>query len=300
MTEEWGGMTTQTQWKCSQCGYSGDAPVCAMCGALPPGGGTRSHPHLEPPHPQETLEIDWEDEPAEAETPVWGLPAKPFFFLVGAIIAPLFAVGSFMPRFGWFLGALFHESGHTATALAFGLPAFPAISLRGHAASVHQDQIVAMVFLLWAGLGYVTWHLRHHRAALAALGIAVVLYPFFAFTDAKEFLFLVGGHGGELAMATVCLWRALTGGFTHNPLERGLYSVLGWYLVGSNVWLCGSLATSAAARDWYAGSGSFGLTNDYIRLADVLGWGLPQVAGMMLLVSLLPLPLSWLIWHLRR
>jgi hypothetical protein len=204
-----------------------------------------------------------------------------------------------MALFGWFLGALFHESGHTVTALAFGLPAFPAISLRGHAASIHQDQIPFMVFLLWAGLAYLTWQLRHHRAAVVALAIAVVLYPFFAFTDAKEFLFLVGGHGGELAMATICLWRALTGGFTHSLLERGLYSVLGWYLVGSNVWLCGNLATSAAARALYRGSGSFGLTNDYIRLAeDVLGWGLPQVGAMMLIVSLLPAPLSCLIWYL--
>lgn len=199
-----------------------------------------------------------------------------------------------MPRFGWFLGALFHESGHTVTALAFGMPAYPAISLRGHAASIHQDQIAFMVFLLWAVLGYVTWHLRHHRAALVSLTIAVAVYPVIAFTDLKESLFLIGGHGGELAMATVCLWRALTGGFTHNLLERGLHSVLGWYLVGSNVWLCGGLATSAAARAHYAANGSFGLTNDYIRLADdVLGIGLPQVGAMMLMVSLLPIPLSW-------
>ncbi len=294
-------MITQTRWKCAQCGYSGEGLVCDLCGALPPGAGIGNQPTpLTDQHPQEMREIDGRDQQAEAESPVWGMAPKPFFFLVGALIAPLFAVGSFMPRFGWFLGALFHESGHTVTALAFGLPAFPAISLRGHAASLHQDQIIFMAFLLWAGLGYLTWHLRHHRAALGALCIAMALYPAFAFTDAKEFLFLVGGHGGELAMATVCLWRALTGGFTHNPLERGLYSVLGWYLMGSNVWLCGSLATSAAARGSYAGNGSYGLTNDYIRLADVLGWGLPQVAAMMLVVSLLPLPLSWLIWRLRR
>ncbi len=102
-------------------------------------------------------------------------------------------------------------------------------------------------------------------------------------------------------MATVCVWRALTGGFTHNLLERGLYLVVSWYLVGSNVWLCGGLATSAAARAEYATSGSFGLTNDYIRLAeDVLGIGLSQVGAMMLIVSLLPIPLSFLIGRLRR
>ena len=122
-------MITETQWECGQCGYSGDGAVCSMCGALPPGAGTLPKPARFPdPHPAETLEIEWRDERAKA--PVWGIPAKPFFFLVGALIAPLFAVGSFMALLGWFLGALFHESGHTVTALAFGLPAFPAISLR--------------------------------------------------------------------------------------------------------------------------------------------------------------------------
>lgn len=288
-------MITEAGWKCARCGRIGDGPVCALCGALPPGARRGGHHPFTPAEP----DIEWEQ--PEQDSPVCGLPAKPFFFLVGALIAPLFTVGPFMPRFGWFLGALFHESGHTVTALAFGMPAFPAISLRGHAASLHQDQIAVMVFGLWAGLAWLTWHLRHNRAAVWAPGIATVLYPVIAFTGAKEFLFLVAGHGGELAMATVCLWRALTGGFTHNPLERGLYSVLGWYLVGSNVWLTGSLATSPAAREWYAGSGSFGLTNDYIRLAeDVLGQGLPTVAAMMLLVSLLPVPLSFLIWRLSR
>ena len=63
--------------------------------------------------------------------------------------------------------------------------------------------------------------------------------------------------------------------------------------------ICVDLATSAAARAHYAASGSFGLTNDYIRLAeDVLNMGLPQVGAVMLIVSLLPIPLSFLIWRL--
>ena len=125
-------MITAEKWQCAQCGYSSDAAVCAMCGALPPGAET-------PPPPQEgardSLAIDWGEAEPTVEAQVWGMPAKPFFFLVGALVAPLFAVGSFMPRFGWFLGALFHESGHTVTALAFGMPAFPAITRKDGGAS---------------------------------------------------------------------------------------------------------------------------------------------------------------------
>jgi len=97
---------------------------------------------------------------------------------------------------------------------------------------------------------------------------------------------LLAGHGGELCFAGVFLWRAACGGFTQSNAERGLFSTVGWFLVGSNLWLSIGLVTSAARRAWYSTSGSFGGTNDYIRVGDMIGWSVGAVAFGMTLFAL--------------
>lgn len=222
------------------------------------------------------------------------------FLAVGAVLAPLLSWGPFLSKMGWFLGALFHEIGHTVVAWFFGMPAYPAIRLDGHAASLHQPQIVWLAWGICLGLGWGAWAMRAHRGWAIALGASAVVYPVLAFTRAGEFLHLVGGHLGELAMATICFWRTLEKGFTQSKVERGLYAMLGWFLVGDHLVLAGGLAFSEGARWNYANNGSFGLTNDYIRVSeDVLrnGLSLGGVGLLMAFVSLLPLPLAWLIWR---
>jgi hypothetical protein len=300
---------------CPACGHpaADEALSCSMCGEV-----LRREPTTAP-GPQTGRGLDAAGLPVASSSPppgrpgfgrvadepeitvevprrIAGLPEPLFWFLAGVPLALLFASGPFMRSYAWFLGALFHEFGHTLAGLAFGLPSFPAISLRGHAVTVHQDQVLVMVWAILATLGYGAWHFRARRGVAIPLGVAAAIYPLIAFTGAKEFVFVVAGHCGELAFAWLCLFRAFAGmEFRWGAVERGAYSAVGWLFVGSNVGLCWGLATSAVARDDYSGSGSFGLTNDYIRVAeDVLGWSLPGVAWLMLLVSLLPVPLALL------
>ena len=91
------------------------------------------------------------------------------------------------------------------------------------------------------------------------------------------------------------LWRALTGGFVQQDAERPLYSAWAWLLMGRCVILFGSLAFTEAGRQAYAGGGSFGLENDLLRIARHLDMSLAVVAIPMLLLSLLPLPLAFLL-----
>lgn len=220
------------------------------------------------------------------------------YLLLGLALSPVFAFLPYLQFFDWFLTSLFHESGHCFFAWMTGHPAFPAISLSGHAAAMHQDQSLLVAVGVFGGLAFATWHSRERRLVFWSLCVATVLQPVFAFTSAKEVLFLLGGHLGELSFGAICMWRALQGGFTQSKLERLLYSVLGWYLVGHNLWMCGGLIFSEAARQTYGANGSFGLANDYIRLAhDELSVSLPAVAAFMLLVSLLPVPLAIFVWR---
>jgi hypothetical protein len=119
-----------------------------------------------------------------------------------------------------------------------------------------------------------------------------------ALSGARDVLHLLAGHAGELAFATLALWKALDGGFTDSKAERALYSTVGWFLLGKNAVLCWGLMRSEAARADYMTSGSFGFTNDYLRLAeDHLFWRLESVALLMLVATLAVLPLAFGLWR---
>ena len=227
---------------------------------------------------------------------ILGLPEPWFFLAVGAATAPLFALTPIVQYMGWFLSSLTHEMGHATVGWFFGMPSIPAIRLDGHAAAFHVEQKLWIALVVWIALGLVAGRIASKRIRIAALVIVGTVYPLLAFTGARELFGLLGGHGGELIFACVCFWRALTGGFTSSPVERGLYGTLGWYLLAGNLILTTGLVFSDAARAAYGRNGSFGLTNDYLRVADdVLGVPVPVVAACMTVVALGVLPLAFVV-----
>lgn len=226
---------------------------------------------------------------------------EPWLYLgAGLLLAPLFAAGPLLSSMGWFLAALVHEMGHAAAAWSCGMPAVPAISLEGHSAAVHSAQLwfVALGVLALALFGIT--RLFTGRARWIAAALCVPLYCALAFSELRELFHLLAGHAAELGFAGLCLVKALEGGFTHSRVERALHSTVGWFLVGRNAWLTFGLATSRSARALYHANGSFGLTNDYIRVADdVLGWQLQSVALAMFVAALLVPACALLAWRVR-
>jgi hypothetical protein len=234
-------------------------------------------------------------EHASSRRAPWG------YFALGLATAPIFAWTPILQYMGWFLSSLVHEMGHAGFAWACGMPAVPAISPVGHAAAIHGEQSLVLVALVASGLVYAAWRYLADHVRWIAIVLVAVLYPAIALTPAKDLLHLLAGHAGELAFATLALWKALDGGFTESQLERALYGTVGWYLAGKNVILCVGLMASSGVRAHYAANGSFGLTNDYIRAAeDVLGWSLQSVALLMLLASLATIPGAILLWRMSR
>jgi hypothetical protein len=216
------------------------------------------------------------------------------YLLAGVVLAPVLTLTPVLRYMGWFLASLVHEAGHCAVAWAMGCPAIPAIRLDGHAAAVHGPQSLLVAAAVWAGLLWLAWRLRARRGWFLAATAAAALHPVLALTGAREAAFLLGGHLGELAFATVFLWRAWTGGFTSSRAERGLYAVLGCFLVGRNARLCGGIAWSESAKAAYATNGSFGMENDYARLAgEVLSTSVESVALGMLVATVATLPVAW-------
>jgi hypothetical protein len=280
-------MTTVTEQRihCPSCGRETDpeALTCSLCG-----------------------EVLRRADPIRGSVPVveddriLGMPRSVFYLLLGVPLAVLFTWGPVMRYAGWFLKSLVHEMGHTAAAWFLGCPAFPAIRLDGHAAAMHSEQVLLLTAAVWAGLAYGVFHFRTRRSLLIIFLAAAAHYPLLAYTGFREVAHLAAGHLGELVFATIFFWRALSGGFVNSEVERPVYAMLGWFWMGGNLFLFGSLVLSEASRQWYYLNGSFGMRNDFIRLAeDFFHVPLAMVCLPMILISLLPLPAALLIKRFR-
>jgi len=286
-------MASAVRAPCPECGHrnSEQSLVCDLCGEVlrrPPAAPSRA--------PRATVVHVRHEERAPFGEP---LSTTLRYVALGVALAPVFTFTPILRYMGWFLSSLVHEMGHCAVAWAAGCPAFPAIRIDGHAAAVHSERVpfLCLVFLgILCWLAWNAWRHRQGRGRLLLFGGAALFYPLFAFTGLRELFFLLGGHLGELAFAGVFLWRGLVGGFTETRSERVAYLTVGSYLVGNNLWLSGGLIFDEGVRAWYRGSGSFGLTNDYLRVShEVLGAGLGAVAFGMLLVTLAVPVLVWLL-----
>jgi len=283
---------TATANLCPECGTPARERdrLCRLCGHLfhREERAARAAPAAEPPP-----EAVRSPALAPASPGILGLPEPWFFLIVGFAIAPVFAMTPLLGLIGWYFAALVHEIGHCVAGWLVGQPAYPVLGLNGHAMACGEPFSWLVVLAVFAaGIG-ATWHFLGGRLRWGVLAAIVVGYPLLVFTTLADILTVTGGHLGELVFAGVFLFRTITGGFTASHAERGLYSVMGWYLIGANLWLTGGLMFSDAARFEYSTNGSYGLTNDYIVLADqVVGGSLESVAAIMSLAALAVVPLA--------
>ena len=277
--------------ECPACGYPNEPedPACSLCGEVLARRRPAAPTPWIPRAPARAAPGDPSSEPS-----ILGLPRPWFHLALGAPIALLLSWGP-LGFAGWFLTSLVHELGHTVVAWFLGSPAYPAIRLDGHAAAFHFEQSTALALLVWSGLCAAAWWFREDRARLVVLSAAAAVYPLLAFTAAGEAAHLAAGHLAELGFAAVFFWRALTGGFVGQEAERPLYAALGWLWMGGSLLLFGSLVLNPETREWYLANGSFGLENDFVRMARLLGSSLTVAAAPMLLLSLLPLPVALLL-----
>ncbi|MCB9915272.1 MAG: hypothetical protein H6828_08995 [Planctomycetes bacterium] len=233
---------------------------------------------------------------------VLGLPEPWFHLLAGLALAPVFGLTPLLRLIGWFLGSLVHEMGHAGAAWLVGVPAVPALGMTAEAATMHGEQMLPLALGVWAAAGWAAWRVEHVALRGAWIGLLCVVYPALAFTSLREVVHLVSGHAFELMLGGLFLGRALSGGFSHAPGERTLYAVVGWYLIGRNLALTVGLFASDAARAEYASNGSFGIENDYLRLASETGWSLESLALLMsaAAVAVAPAVVGLWCWGQRR
>lgn len=200
----------------------------------------------------------------------------------------------FLPcNFTWFLCALPHEMGHATMGCLLGHPSAPAIALHGEAWTGIAELECWLVWAMAAAAGAGAYVVRTRPAAGIALGITALAIPVLAFSSAAAVLIAAAGHLGELAFAAYCYHLCWTGGRTDTPQERIACAMAGALIQTTNLRLCFGLLTDAGARAHYETSGSLGMKNDYLKLAeDLCGCQLQSVALLMLVASALALPVG--------
>ncbi len=153
-----------------------------------------------------------------------------------------------------------------------------------------------MLAFLGAGWAALAWSRRRNPLALGLVLGGAALWALLSFTLGSEIAVLGMGHGAELVLGGLFLWRALTGRSVVHQAERPLYFAIGIFVVLQAALLAGGILGGGETRAEYeAGKGGI-LDNDLVRIADLLGTRLDAIAFLLLAGCAATLPAAFLCW----
>ncbi len=188
--------------------------------------------------------------------------------LVGPIVA-LACFAFFWLR--WTLGTfktLVHEMGHAIFGWLFGYPSFPAFDvIWGGGVTVHTERSTVLCILIYAGFAGLFWLYRKNRSTLIVLAALIVLYSVAAFTSIHSVLILFMGHGTELIIAGLFIYRSLSGRAVIHAAERPLYGIIGFFIAFSDISMAYKLLADASYREDYLGAKGGEMDMDFSVIA---------------------------------
>lgn len=217
----------------------------------------------------------------------------------GTILAVLCLAVPFLKYVLSYLTTLIHELGHAVVGWLFGYPSLPAFDFTyGGGVTRHEQRSILMLGIVYLALVGLLPAYRRNRATLLGLCIVIGLFAWCAHTEAHQVIVLFMGHGTELLIAGVFLYRAWSESAVVHAVERPLYAACGWFIVFSDVAFAWRLWTDPGARAAYAAAKGGGHWMDFSRIArEHLHWELSSVAFLFLLCCVVPVVVSYLIFR---
>lgn len=183
---------------------------------------------------------------------------------LGGLLAAILSLIPFTSILFHPLITIAHELGHAVFAWVFGFPAVPAFDFAygGGVTSIEEEQRMWIVAAVYGLMGYAGWRVRRHPPTLVALGGVAVLYSYAVFSDWAEVTILTMGHGTELIIAGVFLYRAMSGDAILQVDERPAYAMAGLLILIYDAKFAWGLTTDDFARELYD-EGKGGMMNDF-------------------------------------
>jgi len=181
-----------------------------------------------------------------------------------------------------------HEVGHAAAHWLFGQPAIPAVNLLfGGGITLSFGQSKLLLLAIYAGLGYLVYHLRETPRLAVILGVFALVYSISLLGTWDESLPIFMGHGLEAGAIAICLYLGMSGQLCRFAFDQTIYAMLGWFTLLQRVswaWkLHRDFVTQSIYRDGIGGM----IDNDFVKLeSQYWGMSLENIALLFLLLCL--------------
>lgn len=213
---------------------------------------------------------------------------------IGFGIGVVFALVGILNWICSYLSILIHELGHWATGMLFGYPSVPAFDLQqGGGLTLHQERSpFALVCVYLVALLPFYW-LRRNRLGLAVWGGTVLLFALAAHTRLHEFVLLAAGHGFEVLIAGVFLYRAWANAAINTASERPLYAALGLFMIWHVIAFAWGALHDVDARFDYM-QGKIDCDNDFVRIQSLTGISMDAWLWFLLACAVAAVALSYL------
>ena len=203
---------------------------------------------------------------------------------IGLVAFPL-AKLLFIPNYVFnFLATLVHECGHSLFAWLVGRPSIPSVSVAGGGVTVWSDQKWFLCMAILAALVMLTLRYRESRGIWIPLAAAVILYPFLAFTRARDVVPIAGGVALECFGAAACFYTVFEV-HLERPFERPLYALWGWWMIlnrGAETVLMMKSRAYWESQTVIDSGIAAGLTSDLEMIRQLLGSSPAPILGVVL------------------
>jgi hypothetical protein len=194
---------------------------------------------------------------------------------------------------------LVHEMGHAIFGWLFAYPSLPAFDLKyGGGVTMHMTRSTALLLLVYAGFFGLMFLYRKNPLTLGILIVLLILHGILSYGSGHDVLILFMGHGTELLIAAIFIYRALSSAAVVHDAERPLYGIIGFFIFFSDAAFGYRLYSSHFERHFYERAKGGGHWMDFSRIAEeYLHVPLESVAFFFLLCCLVTPVIGYLMFR---
>jgi hypothetical protein len=206
--------------------------------------------------------------------------------LAAALGASVYPAANFFLNF---IRTFIHEFGHTVACWFFAHPSAPSFNIAtGGGMTVYDDRNNWLLAGIFAVFLLMLFLYRKNRLTVSLLLAGAITYIMLLATDVHEIVILLSGHGAELLVAGILMYRVLGDRRIVGKLQRPAYALTGCFILLQGATFSYQLFTSHVYRHSYEVTKGAGFEMDFTRIAhDFLGVEVRYIALAFFILTLL-------------